>query len=52
MKMGQIDVLFAVTRTKKKRRVTYKDSFVSYTVILHYILKKYHYRLPGISFSS
>ena len=27
MKIGQIDVLFAVTRTKMKHRVTYKDSF-------------------------
>ena len=27
MKIGQIDVLFAVTRSKMKRRVTYKDSF-------------------------
>ena len=27
MKIGQIDVLFAVTRSKKKRQVTYKDSF-------------------------
>ena len=27
MKIGQIDVLFAVTRAKMKRRVTYKDSF-------------------------
>ena len=27
MKISQIDVLFAVTRMKKKRRVTYKDSF-------------------------
>ena len=26
MKIGQIDVLSAVTRTKKKRRVTHKDS--------------------------
>ena len=26
MKIGQIDVLFAVTRSKMKRRVTYKDS--------------------------
>ena len=27
MKIGQIDVLFAVTRSKIKRRVTYEDSF-------------------------
>ena len=27
MKIGQIDVLFAVTRSKMKRRETYKDSF-------------------------
>ena len=27
------------TRTKKKHRVTYKDSFKGYNVILHYILK-------------
>ena len=27
MKIGQIDVLFAVTRSKMKLRVTYKDSF-------------------------
>ena len=27
------------TKTKKKRRVTYKDSFKGYHVILHYILK-------------
>ena len=29
MKIGQIDVLFAITRTKMKHRVhvTYKDSF-------------------------
>ena len=27
MKIGQIDVLFAVTRLKMKHRVTYKDSF-------------------------
>ena len=27
MKIGQINVLFAVTRSKMKRRVTYKDSF-------------------------
>ena len=27
MKIGQIDVLFAVTRSIMKRRVTYKDSF-------------------------
>ena len=30
MKNGQILVLFAVTRTKKKHRVTYKDSFKGY----------------------
>ena len=36
MKIGQIDVSFAVTRLKKKRRVTYKDSFIGYNVILHY----------------
>ena len=33
MKISQIDVLFTVTRMKKERRVTYKDSFK-----LHYIL--------------
>ena len=27
MKIGQIDVLFPVTRSKMKRRVTYNDSF-------------------------
>ena len=27
MKIGQIDVLFAVTRSKMKHLVTYKDSF-------------------------
>ena len=27
MKIGQIDVLFIVTSSKMKRRVTYKDSF-------------------------
>ena len=27
MKIGQIDVLFAVTRPKMKRRVTCKDNF-------------------------
>ena len=27
MKISQIDVLFAVTRLKMKRQVTYKDSF-------------------------
>ena len=27
MKIGQIDVLFSVTRSKMKRWVTYKDSF-------------------------
>ena len=27
MKIGQIDVLFAVTRSKMERWVTYKDSF-------------------------
>ena len=27
MKIGQFDVLFAVTRSIMKRRVTYKDSF-------------------------
>ena len=27
MKIVQIDVLVAVTRSKMKRRVTYKDSF-------------------------
>ena len=38
MKIGHIDVLSADTRTKKKRRVTYKDSFEGYNVILQYIL--------------
>ena len=38
MKIGQNDVLSAVTRTKKERRVTYKDSFKGYNAILHYIL--------------
>ena len=27
MKIGQIDFLFVFTRSKMKRRVTYKDSF-------------------------
>ena len=35
MKVGHIDVLFAVTRMKKKRRLTYKDSFKGYNVILY-----------------
>ena len=39
MKIGQIDVLFAVTRSKMKHRVTYKNSFKDYS-------------LPGVSFSS
>ena len=38
MKIGHIDVLFAVSRSKMKRRVTYKDSFEEYYGILHHIL--------------
>ena len=30
MKIGLIDVLFAVTRTKKKRLITYKACFKGY----------------------
>ena len=39
MKTGQMGVLFVVTRTKKKKKrwVIYKDSFVWYNVILHFI---------------
>ena len=33
------DNYFKYTRTKKKRRVAYKDSFKGYNVLLHYILK-------------
>ena len=44
LKMGQIDVLFIVTRLKMKGRVTYKDSFED--IIFHYILENYLYRLP------
>ena len=33
MKIGQVEVLFAVTSTKKKRRITYKNSFKGYIVI-------------------
>ena len=36
MKIGQIGVLLAVTKSKMKRRVTYKDTI--YNVILQYIL--------------
>ena len=39
MKIGQIDVLFAVTRSKVKHQVTYKDIFKGYNVILHDIRK-------------
>ena len=39
MKIGQIDVLFAVTRKKKKRWVIQKDSFKWYNVIhMYYII--------------
>ena len=38
MKIGQIDVLFAATRSKVKRRVIHKDSFKDNSVIVHYIL--------------
>ena len=38
IEIGQIDVLSAVTRTKKKRWITYEDSFKGYNVKLHYIL--------------
>ena len=38
MTIGQIDVLFAVTRSKMKHRVTYIDIFKGYNVILHDIL--------------
>ena len=37
MKIGQIDDLFAVAKTKIQHRVTYKDSFKGYNVILHCI---------------
>ena len=36
MKTSQVDVLFTVTRTKKERLVTYKDSFRGYNVILQF----------------
>ena len=36
MKIGQIDVLFVVTRSKMKHRVTYKDSFKD--IMLYYII--------------
>ena len=35
MKISQIYVLFTVTRTKKERRETYKESFKGYNVLLH-----------------
>ena len=39
MKIIQINVLFAVTRTKKKRQVTQKDRFKDYNIILHLSFK-------------
>ena len=36
MKIGQIDVLFAVTRSKMKRQISYKDSFKD--IMLYYII--------------
>ena len=45
MKIGQVDVLFAVTRSKIKHRVTCKDSFKD-NVISHHILLNYLYMLP------
>ena len=38
------------TRTKKKRRVTYKDSFKGYNIILHYILKAIFIGYPVFHF--
>ena len=37
-KIDQNDVLFAVSRSKMKRRVIFKDIFKWYNVILHNIL--------------
>ena len=45
-------ILSKHTGTKKKRRVTYNDSFKGYDVVLHYILQNYLYSLPGVSFMS
>ena len=39
MKIGQFDVMFAVTRSKMKRRVTYKDSYKDIMYIALYPLK-------------
>ena len=36
MKISQIDVFVTVTGMKKERRVTYKDGFKGYDVLLHY----------------
>ena len=36
MKIGQIDVLFVITRSKMKRRVTYKDFFKD--IMEHYTI--------------
>ena len=37
IKIGQIDVLFTITRTKMEHRVTYKDSFLHYSIFLKII---------------
>ena len=46
----QCAILSNYTRTKKKSRVTYKDSFKGYNVILHYILKIIFIGYPAFHF--
>ena len=46
MKMGQINVLFAVTRTKMKLRITYKDSCKD---IMYYYIISFETIFIGLS---